>query len=87
MVSGGSIWRNLARRDREDGAEERGLERGFPALLAEARSEWLAACALFETVVEPDLIEHAIHLMAAAERKYAYLLQQAKEAGVRVEPI
>jgi len=47
-----------------------------------ARREWLAARAYFETVAEPELVDHAIYLVDAAERKYVYLLRAAREAGV-----
>lgn len=49
------------------------------ASLAQARQEWQAAQALFDTVTDPDMVDAAIHLIAAAERKYAYLLRLAKE--------
>ncbi len=51
-----------------------------------ARREWAAARAYFETVSEPELVDHAIHLMDAAERKFVYLLRAAREAGVVAGP-
>lgn len=57
------------------------------ALIDRARLEWLAAQNEFNSVTEPDLVDHAIYAMHAAERRYVYLLrlaarlrQQAPEA-------
>lgn len=47
-----------------------------------ARREWEQARALFEEAKEPDLVDHAIYAMDAAERKYMYLLKRAKEEKV-----
>lgn len=44
----------------------------------EAKQEWLNARIYFDNVVDPDLIDLAIYTMDAAERKYMYLLKQAK---------
>lgn len=47
-----------------------------------ARREWEQAKNLFEEAKEPDLVDHAIYSMEAAERKYMYLLKRAKEEKV-----
>ncbi|MCR4440535.1 MAG: DUF2508 family protein [Peptococcaceae bacterium] len=47
-----------------------------------ARSDWEQAKALFEEVQEPELIDHAIYAMEAAERKYVYLLRIAREENI-----
>lgn len=57
----------------------------FPELVAQARDEWLAARALFENVSDPDLVDHAIHLITATEKKYAYLLRRAKIEGASAD--
>ncbi|ACB83617.1 DUF2508 family protein [Natranaerobius thermophilus] len=36
----------------------------------------------FNSVTDPGLIEHAIYLIKASERKYRYLINQAKKMGV-----
>lgn len=51
-------------------------------LVRQAHQEWLAAKAYFEEVAEPELVDHAIALLTATERRYAYLLQQARRRGV-----
>lgn len=53
--------------------------------LEQAREEWLSSRAYFETVSDPDLVDHAIYMMEAAEKRYIYLLKRAREAGVTVE--
>ncbi len=58
-----------------------GIPLNYPELVTRAREEWLAARALFENVSDPDLVDHAIHLITATEKKYAYLLRQAKADG------
>ena len=57
--------------------EECPLE-NFP-LLEKARQEWLAAIALFNNVYEKDLIDYAIYNLNAAERRYVFLLKEARE--------
>lgn len=47
----------------------------------EARREWQSARAHFENVTDPELVDHAIYAIEAAERKYMYLLRRAEEAG------
>lgn len=48
------------------------------AILEKARQEWLAAIALFNSVSEKDLIDHAIYNLNAAERRYVFLLKEAR---------
>lgn len=47
-----------------------------------ARTEWLNSQAYFETVSDPDLVDHAIYMMGATEKRYTYLLKKARESGV-----
>jgi len=65
---------------------EFGLPSGHPPSpresIAHAREEWLAARNYFNSVSDPDLVDHAIYLLGAAERKYMYLLKRAKHEGV-----
>ncbi len=63
-----------------------GLPAGRPPTprqsISRAREEWLAAKNYFEMVSDPDLVDHAIYLLEAAERKYMYLLKRAKNEGL-----
>jgi hypothetical protein len=59
-------------------------------LIEEARREWLNAQRYFDSVSDPDLVDHAILLRQAAEKRYMYLLRLAREEGVRafvLEPV
>lgn len=47
------------------------------ALIEQARLDWLAAQSEFNTVTDPELVDHAIYAMQAAERRYVYLLRLA----------
>ncbi|HHY46195.1 MAG TPA: YaaL family protein [Firmicutes bacterium] len=43
-----------------------------------ARREWAIAERYFHAVTDPDLIDHAIYSMCAAEQKYIYFLKKAR---------
>lgn len=58
----------------------------LPVVVEEARKEWLNAQSYYNTVSDQDLIDHAVYLMQAAEKKYIYLLKQARHAGVVHSP-
>lgn len=45
----------------------------------QARREWLSARAFFESVSEPELVDQAIYMVEAAERKYMYLLRKIRQ--------
>lgn len=47
--------------------------------IAEAKHEWEFAQSYFDSVSEPELVEYAIYNQTAAQKKYEYLLKQAKE--------
>lgn len=63
-----------------------GLPAGQPPTprqsIGRARDEWMAAKNYFDAVSDPDLVDHAIYLLEAAERKYMYLLKRAKNEGL-----
>ncbi len=43
--------------------------------IAEAHEEWELAKRYFETVSEPELVEHATYLIKATERRYMFLVR------------
>lgn len=59
---------------------------GLPDVVEQARQEWLAAQSYYNSVTDSDLIDHAVYLMQAAEKKYIYLLKQARQKGVTYSP-
>lgn len=58
----------------------------LPVVVEEARRDWLNAQSYYNTVSDEDLIDHAVYLMQATEKKYMYLLKQARDAGVVCYP-
>lgn len=52
------------------------------ALVEKARIEWEQARNLFEEAQDPDLVEHAIYALQAAEKKYIYLLKTARKENI-----
>lgn len=59
---------------------------GDPELLAlveEARREWEDARGYFNSVSDPDLIDHAVYVNQAAEKRFMYLLKQARSQGIQ----
>ena len=67
--------------DRE--AQEENSRAELLRLVDEARREWDEARQAFEAVSETDLIDHAVHRLVAAEKRYTYLLQLAKRERVQ----
>ncbi|GAB6099702.1 hypothetical protein JCM16358_15810 [Halanaerocella petrolearia] len=47
--------------------------------IIEAREEFNNAKKYFDSVSDPDLIDHAIYLLKAAESKHTYLLKKKKD--------
>lgn len=56
------------------------------AAVDEARREWEHARRYFESVTDEDLVDQAIHLVNAAEKRYAYLLKQIRRQGAQDAP-
>ncbi len=54
------------------------------ALVEQARQEWESARDRFDQISDPDLIDHAIYNLEAAERRYIYLLKQARKEGLNL---
>lgn len=54
------------------------------AAIADARGEYQRAVRYFQSVSHPQLVEHAVLVLAAAERRYAYLLGEARRLGLRL---
>jgi len=52
------------------------------SLIDEAQREWVAAKNYFDNVSDPDLIDHAVYVSQAAEKRYMYLLKQARSQGL-----
>lgn len=56
--------------------------------IEQARQEWKFAQELFRTVpVDCDLVDYAIYMMQATEKRYMFLLKQARKEGLRCEVV
>ncbi|MDI6601855.1 MAG: YaaL family protein [Thermoanaerobacteraceae bacterium] len=55
---------------------------GLMVAIERAKEEMQYAENYFESVSDPDLIDHAIYYREAARKKYAYLLKLAKKEGL-----
>ncbi len=49
----------------------------LPEAIETARRQWEAANQFFDSVSDPELVDYAVYMVTAAERKYMYLLQEA----------
>ena len=67
----------LERHERDQYQDHRELLRA----IVQAKKEWHEARNMFNQVNHPDLIDHAIYKVEAAEKKYTYLLKEAKKLG------
>lgn len=54
-------------------------EKNLDEEIERAHQQWLEAQHYFESVSDPELIDHASYMIQAAETKYMYLLNKAKE--------
>lgn len=82
----GSMFNKVASHLVLDNPEDR-LQRA-PELhdsVEQAKLEWMCARAYFEQVTDPELVDYAIYQVKASERRYMYLLGQARN-GWGVSP-
>ena len=62
----------------ETARAEKEEREAFYKIIQEARKDWENAHSFFNNVSDPDLVDHAIYAMEAAEKKYQYLIKQAR---------
>jgi len=67
------------------GADAHGVH--LAQAVEEARGQWVAARKFFDNVIEPDLIDYAVFSIGAAEKRYMFLLDEARRQGVQVHPL
>ena len=58
-------------------------EPGLVDEIQEAQKQWQEARDYFNSVSEPELIDHAAYMIEAARVKYMYLLNKAKKRGLK----
>lgn len=66
------LW---GRRHRQDRPQE---EQELHEQVDLAHREWIAAQQYFQSVCEPELVDHAVHSIIAAEQRYTYLLRKLR---------
>jgi hypothetical protein len=52
--------------------------------IEEAKEELFRARQYFEMVNDPQLVDYAIYMEQAANSRFTYLLNQAKESGIKL---
>lgn len=73
------LWQGPGNRGRQYGPADVQAEAELEAQVAAAHREWQAAQNYFQMVCEPDLVDHAIYNLEAAQRKYMYLFRLLRE--------
>lgn len=53
----------------------------------EAHEEWVNSINNFNYVSEPDLIEYSIYDIETKQKRYSYLIKQAKDQQIDVAPL
>lgn len=76
-----SLWHGLSGRKAAPGPKRSLSEQAEQDLrlqITAAHREWQAAQQYFQSVTEPQLVDHAVHAIIAAEQKYMFLLKQLR---------
>ncbi len=62
------------------------MEKGEELKMAieKTRRELISSRSFFDSVLDPDMIDHAIYTLQATEKKYIYLLKDAREKGFQL---
>ena len=56
-------------------------------IIEQAKQDWLGAHEQFRTApVDHDLVDYSIYMIQATEKRYVYLLRQARLAGAKCSP-
>ena len=77
-----SWWQTRVRDSGGDGAGPGGNppDPSLDALVWQAQRELETARAYFESVSDPDLVDHACYLLEAAQKRYSYMLRLARQS-------
>ena len=63
-------------------AKEKTEEEKILENLKKAHEEWKSKEEYFQSVTEPDLVDHAIYELEASKIKYIYLLKKVKKINI-----
>ncbi len=78
------MWQELIKKANELIRKDEDSSQELLESVESARKYWLSTKAYFDNVTDPDLIDHAIYAMTAAERRYVYLLRAARDKGLKL---
>ena len=67
-----------------NGTREKDENEEFIRTIFLAKQEMHDAQSFFDSVTDPELVDHAIYKMEAAKSRYVYLLKLAKDKGLSV---
>lgn len=65
-----------------DGETTAKSEESLAEIIDLAHRDWLSTQTYYNNISDPDLLDHAIYQMQAAEKRYNYLLKLAREEGL-----
>lgn len=66
-------------------AQEITEEQQFMEELDKAHQDWVVAHQRLEMLSSPELIDHAIYVLEAAEKKFSFYLREAREKGIHID--
>jgi hypothetical protein len=76
-------WERVRKTEAEkERQEKQNEEQQLIQEIEKAKEEWVLAQSRLDCVTDPELIDHAIFLIEAAEKKYMYLLRKARKQGI-----
>ncbi|GAX88704.1 DUF2508 family protein [Effusibacillus lacus] len=82
---GNNLWKAWTSWIEGEKEQEPSEEEKFLEELRLAHRDWMLAQQRLDLLTDPDLIDHAIYVLEAAEKKYGYYLRKAREDGIRIE--
>ena len=68
-----------------DTSAERALQAQQREQIQQALRDWKNAAAYFENVADPELVDFAVYDMEAAQKRYVYLLRNARKGGNTID--
>lgn len=79
------VWKKRSR-DVPGAGTESDEQAALLSEIEQTREEWLRALHWLDNAVEPEMIDHAIYTIQAAQRKYEYLMRLARDRQTAGRP-
>jgi hypothetical protein len=80
-----SKWEKWLFWAKEPNSYEMSEEDQFLQELDKAHQDWMLAHQRLDMLSSPELIDHAIYVLEAAEKKFSFYLRKAREKGIRID--